>query len=205
VALKVIQQVHMATLIVRAHQPVAGTLEGYCYRRILVPLDGSQRAECVTPAVTQLAQSCGAQLLLAHIVGMPQMPRRSPLTPEDIELRDRWVARSQELAVKYLEQLQGSSFANAATRLVVSEDVIAGLHHMAEAENADLVVLSAHGYSANPQRRYGSVTSDFIESDAAPLLVIQDLTPEDLRLHTAQNSTQENQPARLHPSMTDRR
>lgn len=204
VALKVMQQINIATLIVRAYQPVADVLDGHCYRRILVPLDGSQRAECVTPAVTQLAHSCKAQVLLAHIVGMPQMPRRSPPIQEDLELRDKWVARSQENAVKYLEQLQSSSFAYADTRLVVEEDVIAGLHRMVDAEGADLVVLSAHGYSANPQRHYGSVTSDFIEFDNAPLLVIQDLTPADMRLYAAKVQVREGQDTTFHPNSINR-
>lgn len=201
VTLKVLQQIHMAALVVRAYQPVVGTLDGHCYRRILVPLDGSQRAEYVTPAVTQLSNTCRSEVLLAHIVAMPQLPRRSPPTPDDLELRDRWVARSQELAVKYLEQLQSSSLPAAGTRLEVADDVIAGLHHMAMAENADLVVLSAHGYSANPQRRYGSVTTDFIEYDDAPLLVIQDLTPEDLQEPLNGTAARENHVPRLHQNM----
>ena len=71
-------------------------------------------------------------------------------------------------------------FPQADTRLVDEEDIIAGLHRLVEGKGVDLEVLSAHGYSGNPQRRYGSVTTDFIEYDSAPLLVVQDLRREDI-------------------------
>jgi nucleotide-binding universal stress UspA family protein len=178
---KVIRRSTVATLVVRAYQPVTSTLHGQCYRRILVPLDGSQRAECVVPAVTPLARTCEALVLLSHVVYKPEMPHRYPLTQDDLELTAKFVERNQEVAAKYLKQLQSYGFDNADTRLILGENVIEGLHSMVEVEGVDLVVLSAHGYSGNPRRRYGSVTTDFIEYDSAPLLVVQDLAPEELQ------------------------
>ncbi|MDY7076989.1 MAG: universal stress protein, partial [Chloroflexota bacterium] len=65
---KIILRACMPTMIVRAYQSVAGDLSGLRYRRLLVPLDCSQRAECVLPLATTLARFHESQLLLAHVV-----------------------------------------------------------------------------------------------------------------------------------------
>ena len=44
-------------------------------RRILVPLDGSRRSECVLPLVARLAKHHDAQVLLIHAVAVPALPR----------------------------------------------------------------------------------------------------------------------------------
>ncbi len=205
VVLKVIQQVQTAMLIVRAFRPVTEDPEWQCYRRILLPLDGSPRAECVTAAVAQVARACNSQVLLSHIVIRPRIPFRAPSTQEDEELAARVVTRNREAADQYLTQLQANEFHNAEMRLVVEDDVIAGLHEMVESERVDLVVLSAHGYSSSTMRRYGSVTTDFIEYDIAPLLVIQDLTHEDMQLLEDEMFVPEGQPTNNVHTTTVRR
>ncbi len=205
VVLKVVQQIQTASLIVRAFCPVPQGPAEQCYRRILVPLDGSPRAECVMPPVIQLSRACEAQIVLAHVVTKPRIPLRSPSTQEDIELSQKVVDRNREVAVQYLQQLQSNDLQNAETRLVVEDDIIAGLHALVEGEQIDLVTLSAHGYSGNAMRRYGSVTTDFIEYDIAALLVIQDLTQEDMQLLEAEMSMPEGQPTNHVHSTTVRR
>ncbi len=69
-----------------------GTLQPVRYRRILVPLDGSQRAEHVLPMAGALAEHHGADLVLLHVVTQPELIQRMPLTEEEIELVDKVVA-----------------------------------------------------------------------------------------------------------------
>lgn len=193
VASKVIRRTKVATLVVRAYRPATSLGQEQLYRRILVPLDGSQRAECVLPAVTPLARYDAAQVLLSHVVYRPEMPHRYPLTPDDLELTAKYVVRNQEVAAKYLTQIQSYGFDDADTRLIVGENVFDGLHGMVASEGVDLVVLSAHGYSGNPRRRYGSVTTDFIEYDSASLLVVQDLAPDEIQPIEAEIVAREGQ------------
>ena len=51
---------------------------------------------------------------------------------------------------------------------------------MAEQNNADLVLLSAHGYSCEKKCPYGSVVASFLSYGIAPLLIIQDLPRHEL-------------------------
>jgi nucleotide-binding universal stress UspA family protein len=85
VAQKVIWQAGKSVMLVRAEWPTAAPDE-MRYGRILLPLDGSLRAESVLPLATRLAQHCQADLLLAHIVARPDMVNRHTPTPEDSAL-----------------------------------------------------------------------------------------------------------------------
>ena len=104
---KIILSAQTSLLIVRARSSCE--LDAPVYRHILAPLDGSQRAENVLPVITQLAQLHKSQIHLVQVVQTPEMARQMPPTPEDIDLSNRVVARNQEEAERYLEQVKSRS------------------------------------------------------------------------------------------------
>ncbi len=175
---KIILRAHTSIMIVRAYQPAPTDLTGLRYRRMLVPIDGSQRAECVLPLATTLARSHEAQILLAHVVRRPEMPRRTPPTHEDVELAERIVERNRAEAIQYLDQLRSRLSGEVQARVLVSDHVAATLHELVDQERIDLVLLSAHGYSGQTRWPYGSVVISFITYGTTPLLIVQDL-PQD--------------------------
>jgi nucleotide-binding universal stress UspA family protein len=178
---KIILSAPTSLLIIRAHQYGAhsGELsETPVYQRILVPLDGSQRAENVLPIITQLAHFHQSQLHLVHVVQTPEMARQMPPAPEDIDLSNRVVARNREEAGRYLEQVKSRSYLEGITvqtHLITSDNASAELHRVAEQEHIDMVTLSAHGYSGNHQWPYGSMVNNFIIYGKVHLLIVQDL------------------------------
>jgi nucleotide-binding universal stress UspA family protein len=178
---KVILSAQTSLLIVRAHQSGVRATElskTPLYQRILVPLDGSQRAENVLPIITQLARFHTSQVHLVHAVKTPEMARQMPAEREDIDLATLVVARNREEAGRYLEQLKSRSYLEniaVQTHLINSENAAVALHQLAEQEHIDLVALSAHGYSGNHQWPYGSVVNNFIIYGKTPLLIVQDL------------------------------
>ena len=178
---KIILSAPTSLLIVRAHQPGAypGELaETPVYRRILVPLDGSQRAENVLPIITQLAHFHQSQIHLVQIVQTPEMARQMPPAREDIDLSNRLVARNREEAGRYLEQVKLRSYLEGIavqTHLMTSDNAAVALHQLAEQEQIDLVTLSAHGYSGMHQWPYGSMVNNFILYGKVSLLIVQDL------------------------------
>jgi nucleotide-binding universal stress UspA family protein len=178
---KVILSAQTSLLIVRAHpqDTRTGGLSSApsFYQRILVPLDGSQRAENVLPIVKQLAQFYNSQIHLVQVIQTPEMPRQMPLTPEDINLSNQVVARNREEAGHYLEQVKSRSYLDGIsvqTHLITSDNAAIALHQLEEQENIDLVALSAHGYSGNHQWPYGSMVNNFILYSKVSLLIIQD-------------------------------
>ena len=180
-AQKIILSAPTSVLIVRAYQHdiQAGGLSAIpAYQRILVPLDGSQRAENVLPIVTQLAHFHKSQIHLVHAVQMPEMARQMPPVREDIDLSNRVVARNREEGGRYLEQVKARSILDGIpvqTHLLTSDSAAVALHQLAEQEHIDMVALSAHGYSGHQQWPYGSMVNNFILYGKVPLLIVQDL------------------------------
>lgn len=174
IAQKVVLRAKTSVMIVHASQPMEPDITSIHYRRILAPLDGTQRAEIVLPAAAALARDHDAQIVLAHIVQKPAMPRRTLPSREDVKLADRLVARNQAEAVRYLEQLQAQIAGKVETRLLVSEHLAATLHELIEQEKADLVLLSAHGRSGPTGALYGDVVSNLIAYGTTPLIIMQE-------------------------------
>jgi nucleotide-binding universal stress UspA family protein len=172
---KVILQAYVPVLIVRAYQPVRQQLTGLRYRLVMVPLDGSQRAESVLPLASGLCQHHGAQVLLATAVNQPSLMTRIP-PPRKIRKRVREITGyNRKQATDYLGDLESHLRLPVETRIVVGEHPAAALHRLVEEEHVDLVVLSAHGQSAEALWPYGSVALNFISFGSSPLLIVQDM------------------------------
>jgi nucleotide-binding universal stress UspA family protein len=169
-----LRSIEVPMLIAPSTEQVSDEISTRGYQRILVPLDGSQRAEFVLPVAANLAKASNAALLLAHVVHKPEMLSRTLTSPEDFELLDRFIERNRAEAMKYLEQLVSRVDAKAEPRLLVSDKVSIALNNLVRQESVDLVVFSAHGYSSEPQWPYGSIAYNLISYVNKPLLVIQD-------------------------------
>jgi nucleotide-binding universal stress UspA family protein len=175
---KIIMSAPTSLLIVRAHQPAASELGEQRYKRLLVPLDGSWRAEYVLPMITLLARYYESQVHIVHVVKKPEMARQLPLTQDDTDLSNQIVASNREAATRYLDQLQVRlplEGINVQTHLLTSDNAAAALHNFVEQESIDLVALSAHGYSGNREWPYGSMVNNFISYSKVSLLIAQDL------------------------------
>ena len=124
------------------------------YRRILVPLDGSEVAEAALPLICNLANINGAEIILLRVVEYPSEvysvynlyhpadPRCSQIIQEKKQV---YLSAAEE----YLELVAASLRKNHFT--VISEvwegAVVEAIQEAAEALGADLIVISAHGRS----------------------------------------------------------
>lgn len=188
---KVILRAYTPTMIVRAYQRVPEELTELRYKRLLVPLDGSKRAECTLPWVKPLADFHNATLLLAHVVNRPEVPRRAPLTDEENELVEQLTRLNREQGEAYLEDLRGRLELPVEIHLLVSGDSALALHNLVDEEDADLVVMAAHGYSGETRWPYGSITLNFIAYGSKPLLIVQDVPPEEAPMTEAERAASE--------------
>ncbi len=188
---KIILRAQTSVMIVRAYQPAVQELERMRYERILLPLDGSQRAESVLPVAGALARQQNAVLVAAHVVRQPEMPRRTPPTQEDIDLANQVVARNRAEAENYLHEIQSRLDARIETRLLVHDSASAALHALVEEEKIDLVIMSAHGYTGTTRWPYGSLVISFIAYGSTPLLIVQDLPRDRIEPSLAELAAQE--------------
>jgi nucleotide-binding universal stress UspA family protein len=192
---QILQRVRTSTLIIRTSQPVPAFTADLRYQKLLVALDGSQRAGSALAMAAALTEAYQSELLLAHIVSKPEMARHMPLSQEDEALVNRVIERNQEEGSKYLEQAQAHLPAQTQTRLLVSDNVAATLQTLSEQEQIDLLILSAHGYSGEARWPYGSVTNRFITDGTTPLLIVQDLHWESSEF--LRSGVETRQPTRL--------
>jgi len=163
----------ISLLVVCGDSPAA---DAPLYARILVPLDGSARAESALPLALQLAHAHKAELLLVHAVPPLELTEVGPLSSEDLDLQQRVRRRNEEVARAYLERVRGwiaGSGQTARSVLVGNGDVRRHLADVIGRERVDLVVLSAHGHGA-AEGPYGSVAAYLIAHRTVPVLVRQD-------------------------------
>jgi nucleotide-binding universal stress UspA family protein len=145
-------------------------------KRILVALDGSLRTESVLPAVARMASAQDAETLLVHVVHEP-LP--TPLYEvDDVDLARRLAAHLESSAKRYLERLRqqlahdGTHVRTIVLRRASERE---SLLEISQKEEADLIVLSAHGSGCESTRPFGSVATYLLTHSMVPLLVLQDL------------------------------
>jgi nucleotide-binding universal stress UspA family protein len=164
-------------------------------KRILVPLDGALRTESVLPIVARIAAAHGTEVLLVHVVAEPQ-PTAVLHATEDLELARELATRLESRANRYLDHLRDQlarELQSVRTLVIRHADERQSLLELAQKEQTDLIVLSAHGSTCNAARPFGSVTAHLLTHSAVPLLVLQDLP--DSEHHHAREGDEELAPA----------
>lgn len=145
-------------------------------QRILVPLDGSQRTECVLPTATRIARVYGAELILVHIIR--EQVRTSVLhAPEDLKLARQLASHLEVSAKTYLEGLRAGLVRDGTvvrTVVVRHANQQRAIIEVTKREHADFVVVAAHGAASDRDRTYGSVTEYLLTHSVVPVLMLQD-------------------------------
>lgn len=142
------------------------------YKRILVPLDGSPRAESILPHVVGFATSLDAEVVLLRVFE-PDFSLVDPYghPPEFYEaLREKW----QEEVESYLEMLR-ESLSGKGLRvrvLVEGEPVVQKIVDVAKREGADLIAMASHGRTGLARMIYGSVATGVLHQADRPMLLI---------------------------------
>ena len=142
------------------------------YNIILVPLDGSSRAEMILGHVADLAQHYQAKVIFLEVIEAPH----SVVAPDGIYVPDQQIVDERRQASQtYLTKLQerfrekglDASFHIASGRVV--DEII----DTAARENADLIAMSSHGRTGLARVFYGSVAAGVLHRIDRPLLLIR--------------------------------
>lgn len=175
VAQKIINLAPTSLLIVRPAMQPSAEPAGVNFHRIMLPLDASQRAECVLPAAITLSQKQHSQVLLVHVVERLHMPRRTPLTAREKKLSDTITELNRLEAERYLAGLKGRFTLPVDTRVILNAPLAPALHQVSQDEHIDLVVLSAHGHTSHMSWPYGSLVASFIAHGNTNVMIVQDM------------------------------
>lgn len=143
------------------------------YETILVPLDGSMRAEAILPHVEELAHRYDAEVVLLRVIELT--PPIGAAERAYIMLRQRELNRQEKEAEAYLAGLQGvfrEKGIRTRTRIGYGP-VVEAIIHAAERDQADLIAIASHGRSGLSQVFYGSVAAGLLQRIDRPLLLVR--------------------------------
>ena len=143
------------------------------YNTILVPLDGSKRAEAILPHAEALAQLHGAKVVFLEVVEPPPLAMGSE-TAFFENFQEELEQRTKQAGV-YLASLKGEFREKGieARVRVAHGPVVEAIINAAEREKADLIVLVSHGRSGLSRVFYGSVAAGILQRADRPLLLIR--------------------------------
>lgn len=143
------------------------------YKTILVPLDGSERAEAIMPHVQDLARRYEAGVILLQVVE----PMRLIIGPH--ETLPDWNPGLLELLAKDAEtyltgwQEQVKQLGLEARMIVELGPVVETIIKVAKREGADLIAMASHGRTGLAWVFYGSVAAGVLHRVDRPLLLIR--------------------------------
>ena len=145
------------------------------YRRIVVPIDGSARAESVLPVALRIARQYDAELILVHVVQSPA--RADTMHSEEVSrLECELLRQIERYAHSYLAALgnrvRDSSIA-VRTIILGPGDPRSLLSKLIADEKAELLVMSAHGQTGMSDVSCGSVADYLITHCSIPSLVVR--------------------------------
>jgi nucleotide-binding universal stress UspA family protein len=138
------------------------------FRRVLVPLDGSRRAEAVLPAAIAIARRCGATVTLLHVL--------EHNAPEKVHgeqhLKDTRAADAYLVDVGTRYDLDG-----VPTEHHVHEnpehDVARSIAAHAAELHVDLIALATHGSGGLRGFLFGSIAQQALRRTTTPVLLVR--------------------------------
>ena len=143
------------------------------YKKILVPLDGSTRAEAILPHVEDLASCYDATVVLLQIIE-PIIAYASPYDAYPELSMDQAERRSEE-ANEYLTGWADKLAEKAIETVVRNEHgpVVKTILDVALEEEVDLLAMASHGRSGLSRVFYGSVSAGVLQRVDRPLLLVR--------------------------------
>lgn len=153
VAEKILHASPLPVLAVRTAPDVAEP----AFRRILVPLDGSEPSLAVIPSVAELARRFGAHLLLLNVCEGPACTVPVP------EVTRAWKAlREAGVSAEPLMR-QGAP----------APEIL----EAAREQSADLIAMATHGRSGLSRWALGSVAEKVLRASPVPTLLVRETAP----------------------------
>ncbi len=144
------------------------------FQRILVPLDGSARAERAVPVAARLARHASGSILLLRVLTHPLDAVASFLqAPEETE---QAVETAHAQATSYLEQVaRSAALSGLGTTLQVADSLPAQMIlSAAHLQQVDSIVICRHGGTSFSRWVLGSVAQTVARHSPVPLLLLSE-------------------------------
>ena len=146
-------------------------------RSILVPLDGSERAEMALPFAARIARTTQGTIILLRVLNFTT--GNEVLSQEDQVAFEAEVAEAE----KYLTDLisQSEDLKGIETRIEVfsrNESAAKTILVSAQTNEVDLIVLCSHGQTGSERWALGSVAQKIVRHSEKPVLLVREDSPK---------------------------
>lgn len=142
------------------------------FQYILVPLDGSARAEQALPVAVRLARPTHATLILLQVISPPSafMKRVGEIVLPTLLDEDELAARAYLDSVAQVGMLEGIATAIHVQVGHPAQEILRATH----VARADLLVLCSHGETDPIQGSIGSIAQRVIQHASLPVLLLHE-------------------------------
>lgn len=143
------------------------------YQKILVPLDGSKRAEAILRHVVELARPLNAGVLFLHIaedlliLGYDEVIDMSAYQQQQKKQKKKVESYLAGMQKKFQEE------GIEAQYLIAYGPVVRTILIVAEKNDVDLIALASRGLNGSFHAVCASVTAGLLESVSPPILLIR--------------------------------
>lgn len=144
------------------------------YKKILIPVDGSELAEKAIEHGVALANAFEADIYLLQVV----MHMVGSLAPYEVEyqLGESFRQAALQEAHEYLNRISGLYSGQLKGTLhtkVVEGVVVDGILEYADFQNIDLIVMATHGRSGVSRWVFGSVAERVLRAANCPIFLVR--------------------------------
>jgi len=146
------------------------------YRKILVPLDGSELSESVLPHVEGIAKGCGVEKIDLLTV-IPKLSVSYTFSDQRYvqDLADKTIGKEKAAADKYLEKIAKKLAAKGikAEPCVHIGNPAEEIAIHAESGGCDLIIIATHGRSGPSRLAFGSVADKVLSASCVPVMMVR--------------------------------
>jgi nucleotide-binding universal stress UspA family protein len=144
------------------------------YKKILVPLDGSELAECVLPHVEAIAKGCDVEsVIFVRALDLYVSGYVQAYIPED--MRREADERAETAVREYLDQVVSRVQLDGVElqKQLITGRAAESIAEYATKSEADLIIIATHGRSGVSRWVWGSVADRVLRSASVPVLMVR--------------------------------
>jgi len=143
------------------------------FQQIMVPLDGSERAEQALPYAERLAEATNGTVHLVRVVELPSAVSAHGVGAP-VNVYEQVIAGQREEATEYLERMRARLEERGQpvqVRRLDGDEAGALLDYAGEA-GIDVVVMTTHGRTALLRWALGTVADRVVHAGTVPVLLV---------------------------------
>jgi nucleotide-binding universal stress UspA family protein len=144
------------------------------YKKILVPLDGSETSEAILPEIEKLVSVFGASISLLHVVAIPILPGSMEPVIQYQTISEALIKEGGEY-LRTIEKRLKDKGLTVESHLQQGNEAQLILEH-GDRKDIDLIAMSTHGRSGVSRWLLGSVAEKVIRHATKPILLVRSTT-----------------------------